>query len=92
MYYKQNQNIDESRFIDGDITKIHDLLKSDYNIINEHLIKYYARNVQKIYKYFNPNLIRNRGLIKIDQKIIVIFRQVLTHLFKTIKNYEETQQ
>ena len=36
MYYKQNQNIDESRFIDGDITKIHDLLKSDYNIINEH--------------------------------------------------------
>ena len=91
MYYKQNQNIDESRFIDGDIKKIHDLLKSDCNIINEHLIKYYACNVQKMYKYFNPNLIRNRGLIKIDQKIIMISRQVLKHLFKMIKFYEKTQ-
>ena len=34
MYYKENENIDESRFIGGDIKDIHDLLKSDCNIIN----------------------------------------------------------
>ena len=63
MYYKQNENTDERRFIDGDIKGIHDLLKSDCNIINEHLIQYYAFNAEKMYKYFNPNLIRNQGLI-----------------------------
>ena len=47
MYYKQKENIDESRFIDGDIKDIHDLLKSDCNIINEHLIQYYSFNVEK---------------------------------------------
>ena len=63
MYYKQNGKTDESRFIDGDIKEIHYLLKSDCNIINEYLIQYYAFNVEKMYKYFNPNLIRNQGLI-----------------------------
>ena len=63
MFYKQNENIDESRFIDGYIKGIHNLLKSDYNLINEHLIKYYAFNVEEMYKYYNPNLIRDQGLI-----------------------------
>ena len=47
MYYKQNENIDENRFIDGDIKEIRDLLKNECNIINEHLIQYYAFNVEK---------------------------------------------
>ena len=68
MYYKQNENIDENRFIEGDIKDILDLLKNDCNIINEHLFQYYAFNVKKNYKYFNPNLIRNQRLIKNDQK------------------------
>ena len=45
MYYKQNENIDESWFIEGDIKDIRDLLKNDCNIINEHLFQYYAFNV-----------------------------------------------
>ena len=63
MFYKQNENIDESRFIDGYIKGIHNLLKSDYNLINEHLIKYYAFNVEEMYKYYKQNLIRDQGLI-----------------------------
>ena len=47
MYYKENENIDESRFIGGDIKDIHDLLKSDCNIINKHLIQYCTFNVGK---------------------------------------------
>ena len=50
MYYKQNENIDENRFIDGDIKEIHDLLKNECNIINEHLIHYYVFNVNKYIK------------------------------------------
>ena len=63
MYYKQNENIDENRFIDGDIKEIHDLLKNECNIINEHLIQYYAFNVKKEYMYYTPNSIRKQGLI-----------------------------
>ena len=47
MCYKQNKNIDESRLIDEDIKDIHDLLKSDCNIIDEHLIQYYVFNAEK---------------------------------------------
>ena len=47
MYYNQNKNNDESRFIDGNIKEIHDLLKSDRNVIEEHLIQYYVSNVEK---------------------------------------------
>ena len=60
IYYKQNENIDESRFIDGDIKTIHDLLKGNCNIINGYLIQYYVFNAEKMYKYFNLNLIRNQ--------------------------------
>ena len=48
MYYKQNENIDESRYIDGNIKEIYDLLKNDWNIINEYLIQYYAFNVKNV--------------------------------------------
>ena len=47
VYYNQNKNNDESRFIDGNIKEIHDLLKSDRNVIEEHLIQYYVSNVEK---------------------------------------------
>ena len=41
MFYKQSENIHDTRFIDGDggISQIHELLKSDCNIINLHLKK-----------------------------------------------------
>ena len=79
IYYKQNENIDENRFIDGDINEIHNLLKSDCNTINEHLIQYYAFNVvEKVYEYYNPNLIRNQGLIKYVPKHYCAFPTSVT--------------
>ena len=38
MCYKQNEQIDEIRFVASDIAEIHDLLKSECRIINEFLI------------------------------------------------------
>ena len=52
---QQNENIDESRFIEKNI--------KDCNIINEYLIQNYAFNDGKIYKYYNSNSVRNQGLI-----------------------------
>ena len=67
MCYKQSDNIHDSRFIDGDMFQIHALLKSDCNIINLHLETNYIFERNNKYKYYNPNLIRNNGLIKKDQ-------------------------
>ena len=47
IFYKENENIDQRRFIGEDIKDIHDLLKCDCNIINKHLIQYYTFNVGK---------------------------------------------
>ena len=69
MFYKQSENMHDSRFIDGDIYRIHALLKSDYNIINLHLETNYNFDRNNKYKYYNPNLIRNNGLIKKDQQL-----------------------
>ena len=76
--------MDKSKFNDGDIKEIHNLSNNDCNIINEHLIQYYTLNVEKHYKYYNPNLIRNQELIKNDPKIIVTSQQVLKHLYAMI--------
>ena len=84
MYQKQNENMDKSKFNDGDIKEIHNLSNNDCNIINEHLIQYYTLNVEKHYKYYNPNLIRNQELIKNDPKIIVTSQQVLKKLYAMI--------
>ena len=81
--------MDKSKFNDGDIKEIHNLSNNDCNIINEHLFQYYAFNVKTNYKCFNPNLIRNQRLIKNDQKLIMISRQVLTHLYKLIKSFKQ---
>ena len=78
IFYKQKEHIDESRFVDGDIAEIHDLLKSDCRIINSFLIHYYAFDSEKIYKYYNRNLIRNQGLIKKDQNIYCDFSTSVT--------------
>ena len=64
MFYKQSENDHDSRFVDKDISKIHELLQSDYNIINVHLEKYYKFDSDITYKYYNPNLIRSNRLIK----------------------------
>ena len=69
MFYKQSENIQDSRFIDGNISGIHALLKSDRNIINLHLKTNYNFDSDNKYKYFNLNLIRNNGLIKKDQQV-----------------------
>ena len=37
IFYKQSKNDPDSRFIDKDISEIHEALQSDYNIINVHL-------------------------------------------------------
>ena len=47
MSYKQNKNINESRFITDDISEIHELLKGDCKIINEFLFHYYAFDLEK---------------------------------------------
>ena len=39
IFYKQSDNVHESKFIDKDISEIHELLQSDCNIINFHLEK-----------------------------------------------------
>ena len=44
----ETRNNDESRFIDWDIKKIHDVLKCGCNIINEHLIQYYVFDVKNV--------------------------------------------
>ena len=81
MFYKQSENIHDSRFIDGNISEIHALLKSDCNIINLHLETNYKFDSDNKYKYYNPNLIRNNGLIKKKiNKYIVISRQVLSYV------------
>ena len=63
LFYKQSENVHDSRFIDKDISEIHELLQSDFNIINFHLKKITIDSDNK-YKYYNPNLIRNKGIIK----------------------------
>ena len=63
--YKCSTN--NQRFIDGDISQIRTLLKSDCNIINLHLETNYNFDRSNKYKYYNLNLIRNNGLIKKDQ-------------------------
>ena len=68
MFYNQSENICDSRFIDGNISEIHALLKSDCNITNLHLETNYNFDRNNKYKYYNPNLIRNNGLIKKDQQ------------------------
>ena len=66
MFYKQSENIYDSRFIDGDISQNHKLLKIDCNMINLHLETNYNFDINNTYKYYNPNLIRNNGQIKKD--------------------------
>ena len=66
MFYKQKEIIYERRFITGDISETHELLKNDCKIINEFLSHYYA--IWKNYKYYNSNLIENQEFIKNDQK------------------------
>jgi len=67
MFYRQTENIHDSRFIDNEISQIHELLKIDCDTINLHLEKNYNFDINKKYKYYNPNLIRNNGQIKKDQ-------------------------
>ena len=81
-------------------------MKSGCNIINEYLVQYYALNVEKAYKYYNPNLMRNQGLIKDEQDThcnfktsVKMFVQNDKDLKKTInknkddlKNYKQYQQ
>ena len=68
------------------IQDIHDLLKSDCKIIHEYLIQYYVFNAKKMYKYFNPDLIRNQGLIKNDQKNYCDFPTSVKIFVQTDKN------
>ena len=80
MCYKQNEHIDEIRFVAGDIAEIRDLLKSECRIINEFLIQYYAFDLEEMYKYYYPNLIRNQVLIKMEQNSPCDFPASVQHI------------
>ena len=71
MYYKKTNNIsDDTRFVKPNhISEIHDLLKDDCQVINDHLIEFYDFDDNNLYKCYNPNLIRNHGNVKIDQTL-----------------------
>ena len=69
MFYKQSENIHDSKFIDGNISEIHALLNSDCNIINLYLETNYNFDRNNKYTYYSSNLIRNNALIKKDQQV-----------------------
>ena len=50
IFYKQSENIHDIRFIDGDISQIHELLKIDCNMINLHLETNYNFDRNNKYK------------------------------------------
>ena len=70
IYYKQSFNNHNTRFLrPTPIVELHDLLKYDCQVINDHLIEYYDFADNNLYKYYNPNLIRNHGNVKNDQSL-----------------------
>ena len=86
MYYKQSFNINETRFVENEsIELIHDLLKKDCEVINDHLIHYYDFDDTNYYKYYNPNVLRNLGFVKKDQTLHLDFPNSL-YQCKTISN------
>ena len=80
MFYNQSENLNDSRFSDGNISKDHELLRSDCNIIHFYLETNFKFDSDNKYKYYNPDLIRNNGLIKKINKYIVISRQLLSRV------------
>ena len=48
-------------------------LKKDCQVINDHLIEYCNFDDNNLYKYYNPNLIRNHGNVKTDQSLHLDF-------------------
>jgi len=86
MYYKQSYNFNDTRFLENkSIEVIHDLLKKDCEVINDHLIDYYDFDDTNHYKYYNPNLIRNHGCVKNDQMLHLDFPNSL-YPCKTMSN------
>ena len=78
--YKQSLNNHDTRFLGNtSIVELHDLLKNDCGVINDHLIEYYNFDDINFYKYYNPNLIRNHGNVKNDQSLHLDFpKSVIT--------------
>ena len=75
IYYKQSFNNHNTRFLrPTPIVELHDLLKYDCQVINDHLIEYYDFDDNNLYKYHNPNLIRNYGNVKNDQSLHLNFQ------------------
>ena len=86
MYYKQSYNIHDTRFVENESIKLlHDLLKKDCEVINDHLIDYYDFDDTNYYKYYNPNVLRNLGFVKKDQTLHLDFPNSL-YQCKTISN------
>ena len=74
MYYKQSFNNHDTRFLrKTPIVELHDLLKKDCQVINDHLIEYYNFDDNNLYKYYNPNLIRNHENMETDQSLHLDF-------------------
>ena len=78
MYYKQSYNVNDTRFVENEsIELVHDLLKKDCEVINDHLIDYYNFDGINHYKYYNPNVMRNHGYVKYDQMLHLDFPKSL---------------
>ena len=86
MFYKQSENIHDTRSIDGDISQIHELLKSDCTIINSHLETNYNFDRNNKYKYYNTNLIINNGQIKKNQTLHCDFKTSIISCPNVTKN------
>ena len=80
IFYKQSENIHNSRFIDDGISQIHELLKIKCNMINLHLETNYNFDIN------NPNLIRNNGQIKKDQVLHCDFKTSIIPCTNVSKN------
>ena len=48
-------------------------MKQQLRILAENLIEYYNFDDNNLYKYYNPNLIRNHGNVKTDQSLHLDF-------------------
>ena len=74
MYYKQSRYNHDTRFLRTTlIVELHDLLKKDCQVINDHVIGYFIFDDNNLYKYDNPNLIRNHGNVKTDHSLHLDF-------------------
>ena len=85
IFYKRNGNVSESRFITGDISETHELLKNDC----KSLTRFFFIITSLIWKTIISIIIGIRlgikGLLKLINIFIIIFQQVLKRIIFLVK-------